>query len=161
MWTKSRSITLSQSLCIAAFLICIGLVISLPYLNNLYLSFIGIDENLMGDKIQIYTLANLYAALIPAFLALVTLFSLLTNMKNGNIFIHKNVSYLRILSYCCFAETVIFFVFSILCNYAITGTSIFGLLLSFASAFFGLILRVIKNVFDAAIEIREENDYTI
>ena len=30
-----------------------------------------------------------------------------------------------------------------------------------AAAFFGLILRVIKNVFEQAIVIKEENDFTI
>ena len=35
------------------------------------------------------------------------------------------------------------------------------LFFAFAALFIGLILRVIKNVFDKAIEIREENDLTV
>jgi hypothetical protein len=35
------------------------------------------------------------------------------------------------------------------------------LLLSIMAGFLGLILRVVKNVFEAAVELKAENDYTI
>ena len=34
-------------------------------------------------------------------------------------------------------------------------------LIAFMAAFAGLIIRVIKNLLEAAVELREENDYTI
>lgn len=37
----------------------------------------------------------------------------------------------------------------------------FGVALCFAAAFVGLLLRVLKNVFQQAVLIREENEFTI
>ena len=54
---------------------------------------------------------------------------------------------------CCFAASLIFIYFGFI--------RYFALFIVVAAAFFGLILRVVKNVFEQAIEIREENDFTI
>ena len=64
-----------------------------------------------------------------------------------------NVTILRILSYCCIFVGI---------EYVVFGHKYISMLFfAFAALFIGLILRVIKNVFDKAIELREENDYTI
>ena len=52
-----------------------------------------------------------------------------------------------------FWVAAVFIYFSILRPFAFT--------IVFAAAFFGVILRVVKNCFRQAIAIREENDYTI
>lgn len=148
---------MSQALTYTAAVVVTVLLFVIPTLSKFcvnVLSFMG-DGSAENISLGAVT-ANLYVAMIPAYLALFTLSRLLKNIKADEIFIEKNVSYLRILSYCCFAETLIFLCLSIL-----LGVSFTILMLSFAAAFFGLILRVIKNVFDKAIEIREENDYTI
>ena len=69
------------------------------------------------------------------------------------IFVQNNVKLLRILSYCCFAVTVIFIFFGIY--------TYVSLAIALAAAFMGLILRVLKNVFSKAVELREENDLTV
>lgn len=163
MWTKSKSILLSQALVIAALVICTAMLFFMPSLTDFCIEIIELNNKEADLFIDASTLMliNLYAAMLPAFIALITLFKLLLNIKADRIFIIPNTKLLRILSYCCFAETLIFFCFAFLCSYGIYGISFVGLLVSFIFAFFGLILRVIKNVFEKAIEIREENDYTI
>ena len=59
----------------------------------------------------------------------------------------------RLMSYCCFFAGIVFAIFT---YYQPVAFFIF-----FACEFIGLILRVIKNVFEKAVELREENDYTI
>ena len=60
---------------------------------------------------------------------------------------------LRRCSWCCMVVAAICLVF--------TAALFYFLLVAAAAAFMGLILRVIKNVFQQAMELKEENDYTI
>ena len=78
---------------------------------------------------------------------------LLRNIRKGQPFVTQNVTMLRIISYCCFAEVLVFVYLAVLKPFAI--------IVLVACGFMGLILRVVKNVFEQAIEIREENDFTI
>lgn len=95
----------------------------------------------------------LYVSALPGLICCGALIVLLANIKRGEIFLPKNVTMLQIISYCCIFVGLEYLAFCY--NY------ISMVLISFAALFFGLILRVIKNVFDKAIELREENDYTI
>jgi hypothetical protein len=83
----------------------------------------------------------------------VKLISLLDKIRKGEVFVAQNTANLRALSWCCFAVSVIFFAFGFVRSVSFLG--------SFAAMFMGLILRVVKNVFAKAVELREENDGTI
>ncbi len=98
-------------------------------------------------------LITLYCAVPAAVVALICLDKLLNNIIKCQPFINQNVKLLRIISYCCFAEALVFVYFAALKPFAI--------IVIIACAFMGLILRVIKNVFEHAVAIREENDFTI
>jgi len=78
---------------------------------------------------------------------------LLFNIKKDKIFISENVKYLRVISWCCFAVALITFVAGIF--------YIPFLLVAAAAAFVGLMLRIVKNVMQNAVEINEENELTI
>ncbi len=99
------------------------------------------------------TLVILYTALLPAFAAVGALYFLLKNVRDGRIFTTQSVKYLRILSYCCMAECLIFF--------ALGFYYVMVFLLSFAALFMGVVLHVVKNVIEEAAEIKEENDFTV
>lgn len=146
MWTKQKSLIASLIMTGILFIIIITASISLPYLLKLYSKITGITDykNLM---------TALYISAIPGFICNISLFKLLFNIKNDFIFVQKNVTLLRILSWCCFLVGTEYIIFGL--------KHISLLLLSFAAFFIGLILRVIKNIFDKAIILREENDYTI
>ena len=96
---------------------------------------------------------TLYLAAAVALVIVTALDRLLSNIRHDKGFIPANVKILRLISYCCFAVSVIF----IYCSFIRP----FAWLVVIAAAFFGLILRVIKNVFEQAIVIKEENDFTI
>lgn len=78
---------------------------------------------------------------------------LIKNIGSEKVFIDENVKLLKILSYCCFAIAVVTLIFA--------RFRILVFVITFAAAFIGLILRVIKNCFTEAIRLREENDFTI
>lgn len=149
MWNKNKSIILSK-ICIFCFAIIAAIlaIIAPRFINGVVLR--RGYELAWGTK---RFLLSLYSLLIPAYIALFNLYILLNNIHSGNVFINDNVRILRRLSYTAFFAGII----------CLISTSYYlpFILLSAASAFMGLILRIIKNVFEEAICIKEENDFTI
>lgn len=147
MWNKDKSIILSQVLVKICYAVVVGFAVAAQWLVELY-------EKRAGTQ-GLYTplLATLYCCVPPAIIALVCLDVLLRNIRRGNAFVEQNVKMLRALSFCCFCVAAVFIYFSILRPFAFV--------IVFAAGFFGMILRVVKNCFQQAIAIREENDFTI
>lgn len=150
MWNKDRSIVLSQILvkiCYAVVAVC---VIAAPRLIKLYETVV---ETQTVSDVYMPLLITFYACVPAEITALVCLDMLLSNIKKNRTFINQNVKLLRILSMCCFFVALMLIYFSV--------QRPFTFLLLFAAAFLGLILRVVKNCFQQAVSIREENDFTI
>lgn len=78
---------------------------------------------------------------------------LLVNLQKEQIFVSENVRYLRTVSQCCFAACGICLCFSLKMPSLLS--------VSFASGFVGLIVRIVKNVFEKAIAMKDELDYTV
>jgi hypothetical protein len=94
-----------------------------------------------------------YSFLLPASVALFSLDRLLAEIRSESVFTQKNVTYLRIITWCCFVAGIILL---------ISGTvSLVFYVLAILAAFFGLILRVVKNLFAAAVALQDESDLTI
>ncbi len=147
MQHKDKSIILSQiiiKICYAGLLACCILAPRLV---------LGYSREIDDETVILPLLITLYACVPPAVCALVCLDILLNNIRKNNPFIMQNVIMLRVISYCCFAVGAIFIYFSILRPFAFA--------IVFAAGFFGVILRVVKNCFRQAVEIREENDFTV
>ncbi len=147
MWNKDKSILLSQILVKICYVFVIVCAIAAPWLVELYEKRAGTDG--------LYTplLATLMCCVPPAVIALVCLDVLLWNIQHGKAFVELNVKLPRSLSFCCFSVAAIFIYFSILRPFAFV--------IVFAAGFFGMILRVVKNCFQQAVAMREENDFTI
>ena len=78
---------------------------------------------------------------------------LLANIEQKNVFVQQNVEELRLISWGCFwAALILLGAFWIKVEF---------ILVSGVIGFFGLLMRVMKNMLSAAIELKEENDYTI
>lgn len=96
---------------------------------------------------------TLYAASVFGWICLWALWRLLKNMKAELVFDGGNVRLLRIISWCCAFAALIFLV----------GGFCYPpfFLVAVAAAFMMLIVRVVKNVFQQAIEMKSELDLTI
>ncbi len=151
---KRKNISVKISLVIA-FLVLAALVafaIVLPRLVDFYTSLRGRADFLTSiDKIAVKVM--LYLILIPAFTADISLIALLRIVDRGDVFTLLSVRLLRIISYCCFAEVVLF---TLISKYFIL-----GLVVAFAALFLGIVLRVVKNVIEEAVAIKAENDFTV
>lgn len=95
----------------------------------------------------------LYVCNVPGFVLLWCMDQLLRNLRQGKVFEDDNVRLLKNISICCFVVSVISLS---LCS------RIYSLgIVALMTAFMGLIVRIVKNVFSSAIAMRSELDLTV
>ena len=154
MWNRKKSVTLSLVVCLILSGILAILLFSGPWLFTHYLTdWRGVNElSVIKGLITVFC-ACFYPCAVFAAMTLYSLISLLLNIKKNLIFTQNNVSYLRTISWCCIAVAII----------TLTGGIFYlpFLFVAAAAGFMGMILRVLKNVMQSAVELREENDLTI
>lgn len=148
MWNPNKSVIVSS----ACTKIVIGMILcfdlAAPLMVKGYISYAMKNPN-----ITVPLLATMYACSVPGLTAMICLDRLLANIKKRDVFVEKNVRHLRIISWCSFAVSGILFVSGYY--------YLLFLVIAVAAAFFGLILRVVKNVIEQAVVIKNENDFTI
>ena len=147
---KDKSVMLTSVLVKVVYGLVAACCVIAPFLVKRYDSLLVASGQ---ESVYWPVLITLYCAVPFAVTALVCLDVLLRNIKKGQPFVTQNVTMLRIISYCCFGEVPVFVYLAVLRPFTIV--------VLVACGFMGLILRVVKNVFEQAIEIREENDFTI
>ena len=149
-WNKDKSVLLSQISTRIVMALGAALAIALPFLcaSGFFegRAFIA-PENIM------FILPAYYGFCVPAYAALFSLDRLLTSVKREEVFTHRNVRYLRVISWACFAIALVLLVSTLV--------SITFFALAIIATFFGIILRVVKNLFAAAVELQDESNYTI
>lgn len=159
MWNKEKSVLLTQFIVRACYVLLAAAVIILPFIFNETGDSVRIN---MLTTLGKYVIAPFYVLVPAGYAALICIDKLLINIKKEIVFDVKNVKLLRIISWCCFYAAAAcftsFIVIAIVENY-ILGTAL--LLIGAGAIFMGLVLRVIKNVFEHAIVIKDENDLTI
>lgn len=114
------------------------------------------------NEILLFCLPFLFV--LPAgYTVLICLDKLLSNIKNDIIFDKVNTEKFKKISICCFYAAIVGIITC--AAYIIADiTKLFAvpiLILACGEAFMGLIVMIIKSVFDRAIEIKNENDLTI
>ena len=104
-------------------------------------------------SIRTVLVVALYVESFFGWFLLVELYRLIRNIKRENVFVAQNVAILRVVSYLTLAIGVVG---------VIAGIKYLPFLfLAVAALFITLIVRVIKNVFQQAIEMKDELDYTV
>ena len=128
----------------AALTVCIFMV---PFIARWY------DMYSNKESIFIQFTVLVYLAMIPAAVILFLLNKLLSNISKEKVFVDENVGCLRIISYCCFVIALL--------SGVMAYWRLLAIVLVLAFSFIGLLLRVLKNVFEQAVALREENDLTV
>ncbi|MDR0350034.1 MAG: DUF2975 domain-containing protein [Coriobacteriales bacterium] len=150
-WNKDRSVILSQVSTRVIMVLAVMLGVALPFFRTggIYLGRMSVAATDVLPLMLVY-----YAFCIPAFVALFSLDRLLAAIKRDEVFTEGNVRYLRIISWACFAAAFVLLAGSLVLH-------ILFLALAILAIFFGVVLRVVKNLFAAAVELQDENNYTI
>ncbi len=147
-WNQNKSVKLTQT-CIYLFM---GLFAIICVCAPSFFRWLFELQGVPGEKLPVMLL-TIYAGAVPAAGALWDLNRLLHQIRAGQVFIKSNVTILRRLSWECMAGALA----------CIFGGLVYPafFLIGGIAAFIGLILRVVKNVFAQAVELQDENDFTI
>lgn len=109
---------------------------------------------ILGDRdVFIPMCVILYMGEAVAINAMKELLILLGNINKGEVFIERNTRCLRAISWMCMSGGILMTVLALWRDIFIFA--------GFFCVMFGLIMRVLKNVFEKAVEIKSENDFTI
>lgn len=169
MWNKDKSVALTHIM-VRLFYFVLFAVTAAACLQTFALKEYGFD---------ILFYIPFYISVPFGFAALVCLDKLLINIKKSIVFHETNVRYLRIFSWLCLIVSMITAIFAAVIfikgyvSYQSADDNILYfpvfeflysavlIVITVAEFFVGLVVRVVKNVFEAAIEIKEENELTI
>ena len=150
---KNTSAYISLVLAVLALVVLIAIWATLPYIVDYFYSLF---KGRVDGKTQL--LAALYAASLPVALADILLIRLLLLVRAGRTFSPEAVGSLRGISWCCLFEGAYLIFVGI---FMFDPAAVSFCMLAFAAVFLGIVLRVVKNVFEEATAIKTENDYTI
>lgn len=153
--SKKLSTTLSMILSVLFFLGCIAGLFVLPRLTEILLNIpdsIGNREDIAQSG-RVLSLVCAYGIVLDLMLADVFLFSLLLNVRKGQVFTDRAVAMIRGVSWCCMALCIPFGYLGL--HFQLSW------IVCFLAVFLGLSLRVCKNAFEEATAIKNENDLTI
>ena len=157
MSLKSKKISTVISLVLTVLLFAALLFVTY-WLPDVVTSMIDAKDNLgnrenITDTGRALILADAYAMVAVAFVAVALLALLLREVWCGKVFGKKATRLLAAVSWCCFAEGALVILVTVQFQLAAVA--------SVAVCFVGLCLRVVKNVLEEAARIKAENDFTI
>jgi len=158
-WTKDKSIVLTQ-LCVAAFSVALLL---LDLFAFRIVSWYTVLRGINGLHPQLEFILTVYLCSIFAWIFLYHMWKLLLCISQGEVFTAENIRHLRTVSWCCAGEAVICILnvlYWLSVNY-LTFMIVPFMILAAAAVFMMLIVRIVKNVFQTAFEMKSELDLTI
>ncbi|MCR4759068.1 MAG: DUF2975 domain-containing protein [Oscillospiraceae bacterium] len=147
-WTAAKSLFFSRVLTIASLILSVAALFCIPVIAEWY---DAVSDNAV--KIRTVLTVILYLSDICGIFALWQLFRVLENFAKQRVFVKENAACFRLISWCCFGVALLWLV--------LMYWRFLAFFVAFIAAFAGLILRVMKNMLEAAVELREENDFTI
>ena len=152
-WSEMKSLKLSRFLVAGLFFLLIVVLFTAHIIAD-WFSIISVGEGFIkSERLDIVVTVMIYICDIFAITAVVALNKLLSNISKEEVFTEQNTKCLRIISWCIVFAGITFIVFS-LWRYEF-------LFAAFFAMFLGLVMRVLKNVFEKAVELKSENDFTI
>jgi len=155
MWNSKNSAKLSIAVCFVLAAALLLFIVAGHWIFEFYMTaYRGFTPD--GDAIKMLKTVFafcFYPSSIFAGAIIYVLLRLLFNIKNDKVFIDRNVTYLRVVSWCCFVIAIITF----------AGGFFYMpfMFIALGGGFVGMLLWVLKNVMQSAVSLREENDLTI
>jgi len=155
MWNSKKSVDFSIGVC---FLVSLALVVLLLFGPKLFWLYMTAYRGIAPTSAVLQMLKGVftctfYPAAVFAAMILYSLIKMLLNIRKGEVFIDANVKHLKVVSWCCVIIGII----------TLVGGRFYMpfLFVACAGFFVGLLLRVLKNVMQKAVELKEENDLTV
>ena len=155
LWNSKRSIILTKFCILALMLVSVIMMFCGKYLISRFLILTGGAKIDISNEFSFYIIT--FISYMLGIIALLTLFCMLrfiVNLENDLVFVPQNIKWLRFISYGCHSAGLLLIIATVVYH------KLF-LVLSLAALFMMLIVRVIKNAFEQAVEMKEELDLTI
>ena len=143
-WSKNSSIELSR-ICVVLFMILLAALDIGCYWAVQWF----VEIRLMYWQYGVLMMVTIYLCSGFGWVLLVRLWQLLQNIRAQLVFDAKNVRLLRQVSWCCVGAGAV-------CLYYLPFIAV-----AIAAGFMALIVRIIKNIFQQAIDMKAELDLTI
>lgn len=150
-WSNSSSMKLSRAIVVVFVFILLGVDIGGWKLAE-YIVTNAYSVTEYGNTIMLIIV--IYVCSVPGYFTLYCLYKLLRNIEKHEVFISQNVKYLQLVSWNCI------FVAVILCIAAVTIWFSLGIV-AVAAGFMALIVRVVKNVFEQAVRMKDELEFLV
>lgn len=148
-WSNKQSVLLTRA-CIWLFIAGYFFVLlTCPFLMK---NFVYFSYSAYGKDVRLF-IASIYACAVPIGLILYHLNGLISAIGNEDIFTAENIRRLRLISWMCGIT-------GLLCFLSMAYYLLWGIL-GCCMVLMCLLIRVIKNVFERAKELKDENDLTI
>ena len=147
-WNENQSVRLSQA-CVVIFAVLLLLLDVFCYAAVTW--FIHLRS--MPRQTGVWMMITIYLCSIFGWMLLWKLWRLLANIRAQVVFDARNVALLRAVSWCCVGAGVICLVSGV---YYLPFAVI-----AVAAGFMALIVRIVKNVFQQAILMKDDLDLTI
>lgn len=145
---QNKAVKLSAAAVIVFFLLMAAGAVLAPKVARLYGQYRALPARSVTALI-----AAFYCCVVPAMIAMVCLFLLLRNIRLERPFLEENSRLMAVISWCCAAVSLV--------TLAACFWYLPLLFVSAPMAFIFLIVRVVRNCFIAAIQLKEENRLTI
>ena len=154
MKKRHISAVVSLVICGASGLLLLAWLFTFPrFFSWFYFTYHGLAETAYTLSVFKRVTGAFYGCAPFAAASLYCLIRLLLNVLKDDVFTAKNVTYIRLVSWFCYAVAAVTLV---------TGVGYFPLLIiCFATGTVGTLLLVMKNLFRTAVELKEENELTI
>lgn len=162
MHNKNKSVDILKAIIKLCYVLLAMAVLSIWFLATGDITLAGEKFKLI-EELNVKLLVVPFTAVVPAgYAALVCIDKLLTNIKKDLVFESVTLKYLDSISYACVYAAAV----GIISTAVSIATDTYDyllvfLILSLGELFMALILKAIKQVFQKAIKIKEENDFTI
>lgn len=151
-WSEMKSLKLSRLLVVGMFFLLVVLMFTSHIIAE-WFSVISVGDGMIKTNLAAAVTAMICICDVFALIAVAALHKLLTNISKDEVFIPQNTLCLRIISWSCVFAGLTMVFFS-LWKYEFLFTAFFAM-------FLGLIIRVVKNVLEKAVELKSEIDFTI
>lgn len=152
VWDDRKSLALTKYLTLAIAAACVALTAS----GYRIVTWVMHERtlNISGPAVAVALLGIGYVCAALAFVTLYNLYRFLDRLQKGRVFVARNVTALRRISWCCALAGVVCLATGVVIYlpYAFLGV---------AAGFMALIVRVVKNAFEQAIRMKAELDLTI
>ena len=152
---RKLSVYISIVLTAVMFAGLIVLAVFMPFILEYLLKIPGLfgDVAVLSQYKRVIFYTAAYAELAVMMAGLGLLFALLMLVQRRKVFTAAAVELIRYISWCLIFMGIIMI--------ALTSFSVIALIIGAAVLFLGLTVRVVKNVIEEAVYLKEENDLTV